>query len=555
MGGSRHHGPRLFRLGLVWPVHDNPIYIMRVTISFLTLLLCPAAGASPFQAYVQSIGSVGGGYSSPVGVSDTGETVAVTESNAVFGARACSWTEASGLQPLDSAGFDSYAFGISGDGSIISGVVDRPAGREAAIWNSVTGQRSDLGLMPGHSSSSGDQISGDGSTVAGNASSATSINGFRWNSSTGMQNLGSFGGLGTYIKGISHDGGVIVGASNNASGVPEAFVWTAAGGMQSIPGIANAYSIATDVSDDGLGIVGTILLPGFPTRAFYHHPSVGTIPITVPAGLIPVGPPLKISGDGLTVTGVAATTTTSRGFVWSVQGGGSYLDPVMALQPSSINYDGSVVVGSRTISPPSGPTEPFRWNAGQGVTILDLPLSTDGGRAHAVNRDGTLVLGVLQRPGPGGFVHPTIYRDLQFLGEISCSQPVPNSTGAFGSLRLAGTNLIGIGSLTMEASGIPVGALGLFLVGSGSGLLNPVVGSQGSLCLGGSIGRFRGPGQVLAADASGRISVTIDTTTVPSPSGPAVVSSGQRYYFQAWHRDLNPNPTSNFTSAVALRFF
>jgi len=75
-----------------------------------------------------------------------------------------------------------------------------------------------------------------------------------------------------------------------------------------------------------------------------------------------------------------------------------------------------------------------------------------------------------------------------------------------------------------------------------------------NLCLGGSIGRFVGPGQVMNSGASGSFTLTVDLSALPTPTGLVTAQPGETWNFQAWYRDANPGPTSNFTDAVAVTF-
>lgn len=41
---------------------------------------------------------------------------------------------------------------------------------------------------------------------------------------------------------------------------------------------------------------------------------------------------------------------------------------------------------------------------------------------------------------------------------------------------------------------------------------------------------------------------------MPRTMGFVAVQPGDIWYFQAWHRDANPGPTSHFTDAVSVTF-
>lgn len=47
-------------------------------------------------------------------------------------------------------------------------------------------------------------------------------------------------------------------------------------------------------------------------------------------------------------------------------------------------------------------------------------------------------------------------------------------------------------------------------------------------------------------------SLTLDLTNVPTPTGSESLMAGETRYFQMWHRDANPTPTSNFSNGLSI---
>ncbi len=90
----------------------------------------------------------------------------------------------------------------------------------------------------------------------------------------------------------------------------------------------------------------------------------------------------------------------------------------------------------------------------------------------------------------------------------------------------------------------------MLLVSLTQGLIHPP-GSQGMLCLGGQIGRFKDA--VTPASAQGFATFEVDTNAIPG-SPPLAVQPGETWSFQVWCRDKNPSQTSNFTDGVAVTF-
>lgn len=146
------------------------------------------------------------------------------------------------------------------------------------------------------------------------------------------------------------------------------------------------------------------------------------------------------------------------------------------------------------------------------------------------------------------------YREDTSVGTASCVGQ-PNSTGAPGRLYVEGSQILIANDVVLAAEGLRPGSFGFFLASLTPGFTQGPGGSQGDLCLGGAIGRFVAPGQVLATGPTGRFSLPIDLGRLPTPTGVTAALSFQTWYFQAWHRDTNPGATSNFTAASMVTFF
>ncbi len=128
-----------------------------------------------------------------------------------------------------------------------------------------------------------------------------------------------------------------------------------------------------------------------------------------------------------------------------------------------------------------------------------------------------------------------------------------NSTGASGEIEADGSRFIGDHDMTLRASSLPQNAFGFFLVSNTQGFAANPGGSQGDLCLGGSIGRYVGPGQIQSSGSTGAFSLEIDLGALPTPSGSISAMPGETWNFQAWHRDsIGGSAVSNFTGAVAV---
>ncbi len=210
-----------------------------------------------------------------MGVSADGTIVVGAIGSDGLAREAFRWTEAEGMVGLgDSAGQGEQfqcAYAVSADGTVIVGAGRTSSGQEAFRWvNGVASPLGDLGGSSTHSSGATD-CSADGSILVGYGRSAQGIEAMRWQDGV-MSGLGDLPG-GTHFGfafAVSADGSIVVGESDSASGY-RAFIWDATHGMRDLgDALASEYGLdlggwvlqeATDISDDGMAIVGNGLNP------------------------------------------------------------------------------------------------------------------------------------------------------------------------------------------------------------------------------------------------------------------------------------------------------
>lgn len=137
---------------------------------------------------------------------------------------------------------------------------------------------------------------------------------------------------------------------------------------------------------------------------------------------------------------------------------------------------------------------------------------------------------------------------LAAIGQNYCGPAVPNSSGQPGEISAGGCTLVSANSLTLTASQLPANKFGYFLGGLTTGSSTPS-GSQGTLCLGGAIGRFAK--QIQGTGAGGSFSIQVDLTSMP-PAVQTSVLPGDTWYFTAWFRE-GPG-ASNFTDGIGITF-
>ncbi len=151
----------------------------------------------------------------------------------------------------------------------------------------------------------------------------------------------------------------------------------------------------------------------------------------------------------------------------------------------------------------------------------------------------------------GGFCHSGPVSP----GTNYCSPAVPNSTGNPGTIRGTGSNVVANNDLTLVADDLPNNAFGYFLTSMTQGVTPQPGGSLGVLCLGGTIGRYVGPGQIQNSGGAGTFSLLLNLNQTPTPTGFVSVAAGETWNYQTWHRDsVGGAAVSNFTDALSVTF-
>lgn len=138
------------------------------------------------------------------------------------------------------------------------------------------------------------------------------------------------------------------------------------------------------------------------------------------------------------------------------------------------------------------------------------------------------------------------------LGTNYC-MAVANSTGLAGVMSATGSDMVANNSLTLGASQLPSNQFGIFVTSQSATMGTPAMGSDGIICLGGFVGRFTSPSQIVNSAAGGAFSLAVDLNAFPQSGGAAPVMSGQTWFFQAWHRDT-VGLGSNFTDGLEIPF-
>jgi hypothetical protein len=150
----------------------------------------------------------------------------------------------------------------------------------------------------------------------------------------------------------------------------------------------------------------------------------------------------------------------------------------------------------------------------------------------------------------------TLYDNLQVevpsgsIGTNYCAA-ANNSTGMPAAISAVGSNSASNNSLVLTCDSMPSSQFSYFICGQASGFIAGPGGSQGNLCILGQLGRFRS--QIQNTGTAGSVSITVDLTSIPVTPVVAV-QPGDTWFFQAWYRDNNPTPTSNFSDGIKIDF-
>lgn len=193
--------------------------------------------------YAAFIWTPDGGFRSLTGVGHLSEAVAVTDDGSMVAgwrvgsdrAQAYLWSESGGVQilpELSSGSRGAAAYGMSGDGRTVIGVLQMEFVVQACVWRD--GVVSPLGYLDGHPDSIAKSVSDDGSIITGVVSGNLNPD-FVWTAETGMLGFTAYMSRqgvrlpdGYLVGGVrvSGDGRTFWGQYNDAAGVSGSFFVT-----------------------------------------------------------------------------------------------------------------------------------------------------------------------------------------------------------------------------------------------------------------------------------------------------------------------------------------
>lgn len=255
-------------------------------------------------------------------------------------------------------------------------------------------------------------------------------------------------------------------------------------------------------------------------------------------------------GHGVSPDGLIYTFSPSDEFVALDAGTGAVVANAGVLSPigspnlspqTVVDKAGTVYVSNGWGSSPA--SDGRLWAFNKDLTtqhfVVNLDRQNNGG--PALGGSGYLVMA--DRNGVYA------YRSLE-QGLTYCSPAVPNSVGLSGRIIARGSTTTADNDMILRAQDLPPNQFGFFLNGTAQVNIPAAGGSQGILCVGGSIGRYNA--LVDFSGPNGRIELRLNLTETPTPNGNVSIISGETWHFQCWHRE--PGGNSNFTDAVSISF-
>ncbi len=203
------------------------------------------------------------------------------------------------------------------------------------------------------------------------------------------------------VTDVSSNGSVVVG---NINGSYETFYWTSETGplplgRATVPAIGVGAG-TPDVSADGTKVSATILTDDglYATQGIWDlntgwQALMPPIPPDGGVGDQSLGSAWGLSGDGETLVGLYIRPTSTNGYAHpsaaTVSGGVVDLGtPGNSGRANAVNYDGSVIGG--WIERPDGQWEPTVWVNGVMEILGDFEVLSE---VNGVNRDGTILVG------------------------------------------------------------------------------------------------------------------------------------------------------------------
>jgi hypothetical protein len=145
------------------------------------------------------------------------------------------------------------------------------------------------------------------------------------------------------------------------------------------------------------------------------------------------------------------------------------------------------------------------------------------------------------------------------VGIISSPSPTcivfPNSLGFQSETFVIGSSMAAANENKLVTLSLPSNTFAFYITSQTAAFVPNPGGSVGNICVGGSVGRFVGLGQIQSTGTTGSIQLEIDLTQQPTPTGFVSVQSGETWYYQTWFRDFSfIGVGTNFSNASSVTY-
>jgi hypothetical protein len=228
--------------------------------------------------------------------------------------------------------------------------------------------------------------------------------------------------------------------------------------------------------------------------------------------------------------------------------------PIAANGDFSTDVTMNVLSGNLIVTPSGGTTTITDLSGIQGTPV---PVSGNVLQTGLNIHIESPQTGSINFTDPGSGVTGDVFLVGNLVGDHDCPPPTNyctnpvNSSGLSGTVAMLGSTRIQDQDLTLVASNLPPGEFAFFVVAPTQGFVAFPAGGQGNLCLGSPFGRYLSlVGQI---NPAGEYQIDVDITAIPL-TPPISVMPGEQFYFQCWHRDLNPTSTSNLSDVLCITF-